>query len=320
MKKLIVLPILISLIMVTPISAQKLLTYSTSQQELPFKECIDTPLEDFSSLALTSQLYKQVAADPKLKSLMDRKKMSIGIVSLDDPNNIQYAGINADEMMYAASLPKIAILLAAMDAIDKGELKETEAIKKDMYLMISKSDNHASTRMIDRLGYDKISEVLTRDEYKLYDKKAGGGLWVGKRYAAAGERRPEPLRGLSHAATAEQVCRFYFKLVTGTLVSPERSKQMLDIMEKPSLHHKFVNTLERIAPEARLFRKSGSWRNFHSDSILVWDDKGRKYILVALVEDADGEQIIRNLVFPVERALQNSRNLLASTQTGKIGD
>ncbi|PHQ30300.1 MAG: hypothetical protein COA80_09420 [Leeuwenhoekiella sp.] len=291
-------------------------------QELPFKDCIDAPLEDFESSVLKTQLYNQIAKDPQMKSLIDRKKMAVGIVSLDDPKAIQYAGINGEEMMYAASLPKIAILLAAMDAIEKGELKETAAVRNDMWLMISKSNNQASTRMIDRLGYDKIAGVLTNDKYKLYDKEHGGGLWVGKRYAAAGERRPDPIKGLSHAATAEQVCRFYYKLVTGKLVSPERSKQMLDIMENPSLHHKFVNTLERIAPNARLFRKSGSWKSYHSDSILVWGEDGRKYILVALVEDPNGEQIIRNLVFPVEKALQKSRTLLASATkgAGHVGD
>jgi beta-lactamase class A len=81
---------------------------------------------------------------------------------------------------------------------------------------------------------------------------------------------------------------------------------MLDIMENPSLHHKFVNTLDRIAPDARLFRKSGSWKNWHSDSILVWGENGRKYILVALIEDPSGEQIIRNLVQPAELALRKS--------------
>tara|TARA_R110002020_G_scaffold454448_1_gene669965 strand:+ start:93283 stop:94218 length:936 start_codon:yes stop_codon:yes gene_type:complete len=291
-------------------------------QELPLKGCVDAPLINFNSNLLKNQLYKQLSADPKVKSLIDHKKMSVGIVSLEDVNNIQYAGLNGEEMMYAASLPKIAILLAAMDAIDKGELKETDEVKHDMWLMISKSNNQASTRMIDRLGYDKINGVLTSDKYKLYDKKVGGGLWVGKRYAAAGERRPDPIKGLSHAATAEQVCRFYYKLVTGTLVNAARSKEMLSIMEHPSLHHKFVNTLERIAPDARLFRKSGSWKTFHSDSILVWGDDGRKYILVALVNDADGEQIIRNLVVPVERAIKKSRTLIASVDkdNDKVSD
>ncbi|MEH6407089.1 MAG: serine hydrolase [Leeuwenhoekiella sp.] len=291
-----------------------------SAQELPLKNCIDAPLKNFNSTTLQHQLYKQLSVDPKIKKLIDNKMMSVGIVSLEDVNNVQYAGLNGEEMMYAASLPKIAILLAAMDAIDKGELIETDEVKHDMWLMISKSNNQASTRMIDRLGYDKINGVLMSDRYKLYDKKVGGGLWVGKRYAAAGERRPEPMKGLSHAATAEQVCRFYYKLVTGTLVNAARSKEMLSIMEHPSLHHKFVNTLDRIAPDARLFRKSGSWKTFHSDSILVWGADGRKYILVALVNDADGEQIIRNLVVPVEKAIKKSRTLIASVETDKVSD
>ncbi len=80
---------------------------------------------------------------------------------------------------------------------------------------------------------------------------------------------------------------------------------MLDIMENPELHHKFVNTLDKIAPEARIFRKSGSWKNYHSDSVLVWGkDDNRRYILVALIEDSAGEQIIRDLIKPIEKVLR----------------
>jgi beta-lactamase class A len=80
---------------------------------------------------------------------------------------------------------------------------------------------------------------------------------------------------------------------------------MLDIMGNPGLHHKFVNSLDRIAPKAKLFRKSGSWRTYHSDAILVWGkNPNRRYILVALIDDSSGEQIIRNLVKPIEKALK----------------
>ena len=65
-------------------------------------------------------------------------------------------------------------------------------------------------------------------------------------------------------------------------------------MDDPALHHKFVNTLDRMAPNAKLFRKSGSWRDFHSDSVLVWGkNPNRRYILVALTQDAEGEKIMR---------------------------
>ena len=192
-----------------------------------------------------------------------------------------------------------------MDAIEKGELKETAEVKKDMSLMISKSNNAASTRMIDRVGYERLEAVMTDPKYEFYDEDNGGGLWVGKRYGGGGDTNREPLKNLSHAATVAQVCRYYYLLAHGKLVNEKRSKQMLEIMEDPALHHKFVNTLDQIAPNARLFRKSGSWRTYHSDSILVWgENPNRRYILVALVDDANGEQIIRSLVKPVEKALK----------------
>ena len=91
----------------------------------------------------------------------------------------------------------------------------------------------------------------------------------------------------------------------GQLVSQERSEQMLNIMVDPKLHHKFVNTYDKIAPQAKLFRKSGSWSVFHSDSIMVWGPK-RQYILVALVEDGDGENIIRQLGKAVDQIMQKN--------------
>lgn len=282
-----------------------------SQNELPLKSTrleID-PIADLQNADLQKILQTEIYKNSEWKGLIQNKKMSIAIVDLTDQCNIKYAGLNDDHMMYAASLPKIAILLAAMDAIDKGELEDTKEVRNDMRLMISKSNNQASTRMIDRVGYDKIEAVLRAPKNKLYDEEVGGGLWVGKRYAAGGKRHPEPMKGLSHAATTKQVCSFYYQLAMGNLVSNARSKEMLDIMKDPALHHKFVNTLDRIAPKATIYRKSGSWKNYHADSALVWGPK-RKYIIVALIENDLGEQITRNLVVPIEKVLKKSHSSL----------
>ncbi|SCY40188.1 beta-lactamase class A [Nonlabens sp. Hel1_33_55] len=263
-------------------------------------------VKTFQNTTLQLNLKAQLMANSNWRKLIQQKRMSVSLVDLNDAENIKYASINGSNMMYAASLPKIAVLYAAMDAIEKGELKDTPKVRDDMWLMISKSNNAASTRMIDRVGFQKIEDVMCDPSNPFYDKDGVGGLWVGKRYAAQGKRNPEPIRGLSHAATTDAVAKFYYQLATGQLINKTRSKEMLDIMENPSLHHKFVNTLDRIAPDARLFRKSGSWKNWHSDSILVWGEDGRKYILVALIEDPNGEQIIRNLVQPAEMALRKS--------------
>lgn len=261
------------------------------------------PIWTLANNDLQAELQKMVNQEPKWKRLVQQKKMAIGLVLLNDTSNIRFARINGSDIMYAASLPKIAILLAAMDALEKGEIVQTDELENDMRLMIAKSDNAASTRIMDMLGFEKIEKVLTDPNYLLYDEERGGGLWVGKRYAKTGRRYPEPIKGISHAATVTQVCRFYYLLINGQMVNFDRSSQMLAIMEDPELHHKFVNSLEKVAPKAKLFRKSGSWQNYHADSILVWGPE-RKYILVALLQDPDGEKILRNLALKTDNILK----------------
>lgn len=295
------------LVAIAPLSAQHKKTISlpaTLQPSFLFQ-----PLGTCEDFVLQNALRQKVSENPKWKLLAQQERLAIGIVDLSDPFNIKYAHLNGRTMMYAASLPKIGVLLAATDALEKGELPESKEVLQDMRLMIAKSNNQATTRLIDRLGYKKIANVLKDPKYSLYNEKAGGGIWVGKRYAASGPRNPDPIKGLSHAATVEQVCRFYYLMAFGKLVSKERSLQMMEMMVNPELHHKFVNTLDKVAPEATVFRKSGSWKNFHSDSAMVLEHGWRKYILVALVEDPEGEILMREMVTIAEEVLRENQPL-----------
>lgn len=287
---------------------------ASAQNKLPLNAgaISPEPLLNRVDHTLQLQLEEEIMKNPHWKNLVTEKKMAVGLVDLSNPEAVKFAEINGDHMMYAASLPKIAVLLSSMDAIEKGELVETEEIRKDMKIMISKSDNAATTRMIDRIGFEKIEAVMTHPRYQFYNQNKGGGLWVGKRYGGGGATNREPLKHLSHAATITQVCRYYYLLLNGKLINRERSAQMLNIMANPALNHKFVGVLKKLAPQADLFRKSGSWRNFHSDSILVWGkNPKRRYILVALIDDENGEQIIRSLVEPVEKVLNITPTPLA---------
>lgn len=270
------------------------------------KDSLIQPLRNLTDISLQSELEQIIASNKKWSTLVANKKLCIGLVDLRDQDNVKFARINGNHMMYAASLPKIAVLLAATDAIENGDLKETSEVKADMRLMIAKSNNAATTRMIDRVGLDKIAEVMQDPKYDFYDEQTGGGLWVGKRYAKTGPRNGDPLKNISHGATATQVCRFYYLLAFGQLVNYDRSKDMLAYLGDPELHHKFVNTIDQVAPNAQVYRKSGSWQNFHSDSALVWGASWRRYILVALAEDAEGEKIMRELIMEVDKMLKPS--------------
>jgi beta-lactamase class A len=233
-----------------------------------------------------------------------KRRLSVVLVDISDSDQPRVASVNGDRMIYAASLPKIAVLLTVFEQIEAGNMKLDSETEELLRKMIRRSDNRATTELMHRAGVENIANALLDPRYRLYDPAHNGGLWVGKDYASAGLWRRDPIHNLSHGATAMQVARFYYLLETGNLVSPKASRQMKSILEDSQLNHKFLRVLRRINPSARTFRKSGSWRTFHSDSVLV--KKGRRgYIAVALSNDAEGKiwlgQIIEAfdaLIFP----------------------
>ncbi len=260
------------------------------------------PVYELVDAELQAALEARINANNEWRSLANRKRLAIAVIDLNG-GTPRFARINGNQMMYSASLPKIAILLAAYKAIEEGSLVETSEVRRDLGAMIRKSDNRAATRLIDLVGLDQIEAVLTDPRYELYDESRGGGLWVGKRYAKQGRRRGDPMHGISHGATATQVARFYYMLAKGRLISPERSEQMLADLVDPALNHKFVSAIKQVEPRARLYRKSGTWRNYHSDSILVRGPVWRNYVLVAMTESENGSKVISDLVHAVESVL-----------------
>ncbi len=167
-------------------------------------------------------------------------KMAVGLVDLANPKAPRLAQVNGTTMMYGASLPKLMVLLAAFQGFEDGSLKETPEIHRDLIEMIRRSSNPAASQMIGRIGLKKI-EALSQDRrYGFYDPQQGGGIWLGGTYSRGGEENPEPMTGLSFTATAYQLCRFYYLLAYGRLISPERSGQMLKILAFPDLPGKFV--------------------------------------------------------------------------------
>lgn len=261
------------------------------------------PLYEFQNTDLQRKLENELFKNPYWKSLIEAERMCIGIVDLKDENNIQFASVNGNTMLYAASLPKLVILLAVEDALENGEIKETKAVHDDMRIMISQSNNQAATRLMDLVGPEKLESVVRDPRYGFYDEDENGGLWVGKRYASGGTIYREPLKNLSHAATVNQVCRYYYMLIHGKLVSEERSKHMLSMLVAPELYHKFVHSLVEIHPNAKLYRKSGTWKHWHADSVIVMASNAN-YILVGLIEDVRGGQIMKDIVIPIDNILK----------------
>ena len=225
------------------------------------------------------------------------KHLSITLVDITDIQSPKMASVNGNEMVYAASLPKIAILLGAFVEIEKGRLKPDVKLWQDMTDMIRSSSNSAATRVLELVGRERVLEILQEPRFSLYDAEHNGGLWVGKAYGKSPAFHRDPMHNISHGATSMQAAQFYYLLETGQLVSPELTVKMKEILSKPAINHKFVKGLAD-RPGVKIYRKSGSWKQFHADSALIESGK-YKYIIVGLVENRKGGQWLTHLAGPL---------------------
>lgn len=226
---------------------------------------------------------------------MSTNHTAVGVLDL---RRLRLAMLRPDHMEYAASVPKIGILLAWFQLRPESATNLDATTKHELGLMAKASSNEAASRFSRELGLQRIQQVL--DSYHFYDAKRGGGLWMGKHYGRGGERIGDPLGDNSHAATVRQLLRFYLMLEQGKLVSAAASQTMCEIFASPDIPHdhiKFVRGLD--GRGVTLLRKWGTWEDWRHDTAIV-TGPGRHYILVALTHHPKGDDYLVDLAREVD--------------------
>ncbi len=240
------------------------------------------------------------------KSAVENKKAAFVVVDIADLQHPKVAGVNPDVMLYAASMPKIAILLGAFVKIDGGEMPLTDETRAELTRMIRKSSNKDATTILNRVGIENLAGILQSEKYRLYDPKHNGGLWVGRDYSGGPVWKRDPLHNISHGATAIQAARFYYLAVTGRLVSEQYFADFAEIMSNSGIQHKFVKGIKKANPDAEIYRKSGTWKQFHADSgVIVDKERGYQYIIVALMEHSKGADGLARLAAVVDKTMDS---------------
>jgi len=230
---------------------------------------------------------------------MEAAQTSVGVLDL---NTLRLAMVRPDRIDYAASVPKIGILLAWFHLNPAATANLDPAVRHELGLMIKASDNAVAAKYSQLLGLKPIQQVL--DGYGLYDVAHGGGLWVGKHYGKGTERYGDPVGGNSHAATVRQLLRFYVLLEQGRLVSPAASATMREIFASPDIPHrddKFVKGLA--GRDVRILRKAGWWEDWFLDTAVVTGG-GRHYVLVAMTHHPKGDDYLVGFAAAVDDLLQ----------------
>jgi beta-lactamase class A len=215
-----------------------------------------------------------------------------------DLQTLRLAMIRPDHEVYAASVPKIGILLAYFQLHPTAAANLDATTRHELGLMVKASSNELAAKFSQELGLEKIQQVL--NSYHFYNKNLGGGIWTGKHYGTDGERIGSPVGDHSHAATVRQLLRFYLLLQQGNLVSSAASAAMLEIFSSPDIPHdniKFVNGLA--GREVQILRKGGSWEEWLHDTAII-SGLGRHYILVALTHHPKGDEYLADLAIAVD--------------------
>ena len=231
---------------------------------------------------------------------LEQEKLAVSLVDLN-PRGRRYADVNGDVMLYAASLPKIGILLSVFDLGLRGEVPWDWTHMHRLERMITVSSNSNASWGFNVVGAKGIASVIQDPRYCLYHPEEGG-LWVGRGFGGTTGTIRDPLFNISHGATSRQTARFYLLLYDQKLVSPYASERMLSVMGPPGHHHKFVAALGHHPGMEFLARKSGTWRNFHADSALI-RYYGSTFILVGLAELSEGEYVLRRVADEVHGIL-----------------
>ena len=259
--------------------------------------------------ALETALKKEFQGE--YKQAVENKKAAFVVVDITDLQHPKVAGVNPDVMLYAASMPKIAILLGAFVKIERGEIPLNEETRAELTRMIRRSSNEDATAVLNRVGIENLAEILQSEKYRLYDPKHNGGLWVGRDYSGGPVWKRDPLHNISHGATAMQAARFYYLAATGRLISERYLPDFVEIMSNPGIEHKFVKGIKKSNPDAKIYRKSGTWQEFHADSgVIVDEEKVYKYIIVALVEHPAGADGLARFAAVVDETIDTLHKAL----------
>jgi beta-lactamase class A len=232
-------------------------------------------------LLITSIAFAQT--DRKLtQQLNDAVKGFHGQVGIYVQNlkTSKTAAINADTLFPTASMIKVSIQCGLMDKIEKGELqynqklvyrdsllykgedilgsfkdKDTIQLSKVALLMITMSDNTASTWLQKLVGGDYINNWLQQNGFKV--------MRVNSR--VPGREAIRSIYGWG-VSTPFEMCRLFTMIRQGKAVSPAASERMSRNMARIYWDEK---ALSQIPPYVQTISKQGAVDAAKSETVLV---------------------------------------------------
>lgn len=242
-------------------------------------------------------------------------QLAITLVDLKDSSLPQWASFRGDVQIYPASVIKAFYLQAAHQWMEDGKLKDTEELRRAMKDMIVDSLNEATGLVVDSLTDTTSGPELPADQLeKWYDKRNAVNRYftslgyrninVNRKPWCEGpygrEKQSVNLHKPNHRnwLTTEATARLMTEIATGRAVTPERSRQMMELLKRDPFNPKSETqsreyTGAGLPAGSKLWSKAGWTSETRHDAAYVELPGGEKFVLVVFtVGQANNKEII----------------------------
>jgi len=258
--------------------------------------------------AVSHALEKSAARSLQLNQI------AVTLVDLEQPDKPAWASHRGGEQVYPASVIKLFYLVAAHRWMEDEKLADTEELRRAMRDMIVDSYNEATGYIVDLLTDTTSGPELSPAEMAVwYEKRnvvnryfTGLGYkninvnrkpWCEGPYGR--EMQSVKLHPPNHRnwLTTEATARLLTEIVTGKAVSPERSRQMMELLrrdpfDKNSEGQAREYTGLALPAGSKLWSKAGWTSQTRHDAAYVELPAGPKFILVTFTTDHANEREI----------------------------
>jgi beta-lactamase class A len=290
------------------------------------------PLEFQASTKLQS-LVDHVAAETLAKyadKKLEANQLAITLIDLANADKPERASFRGEVQIYPASVIKMFYLTAAHRWMEDGKLKDTEELRRAMKDMIVDSLNEATGLIVDSITDTTSGPELPPEELeKWYDKRNAVNRYFtslgykninvnrkpwcegpyGREMQSVKSSKPNHRNWLTTEATARLLC----EIATRRAVTPDRSRQMMDLLQRRPFDKNAEGqsreyTGVALPPGSKLWSKAGWTNEVRHDAAYVELPNGAKFVLVTFtVGHAGDKEIISSVAKLIVAAMSESK-------------
>jgi len=290
-------------------------------------EAVSFVSKDSSSSAFTFD--KEIIE--KLKKLLENKIKESGAevsLALKDLESGEELLIHAEEMMHAASLMKVPVMIEVFRQAERGKysledkifvtnqfksivdgsiyslqaaddsdekiyklIGEKLSIRNLVEHMITVSSNLATNILIELVGAKNVMETM--EEMGIYNMKVLRGVEDTKAYE----------KGLNNRTDALSMMRVMLSIAEGKAASPEACKEMIEILAQQKFRAKIP---AGIPEEIKVANKTGSITRIDHDAAIVFPEGQKPYVLVILTRGLENREDAKQLISNLSRIIYYS--------------